>query len=286
MATVVSVNNNKGGVGKTTSTNAFGELLAYLGNRTLLIDQDPQGNASMQYHLYQKDSAEVAKGILLPEKEYYHIAELYRFRYRNYEDIKPLIRPTYIENLYVLPSSRRHELTQDLVVNNPGNNNTILKRAIKAIDQDFDYILIDNGRANNILTVNSIFASDAIIIPTRCEEYSSEGLQETLKNIIYIKEEHDLERPRFLGAFITQANVITKAFKETSKAFNKSMDNMFFDTAIRQDTKINDIQRRFEPLMKYPNSRALNDYCNLLLEMGILDTNSDKKLRDILKEAM
>ncbi len=84
MATVVSVNNNKGGVGKTTSTNTLGELLAYLENRTLLIDQDPQGNASMQYHLYQKDSAEVAKGILLPEKEDYHIAELYRFRYRDY----------------------------------------------------------------------------------------------------------------------------------------------------------------------------------------------------------
>uniref|UniRef100_UPI000B13519F ParA family protein n=1 Tax=Clostridium sp. NkU-1 TaxID=1095009 RepID=UPI000B13519F len=128
MATVVSVNNNKGGVGKTTSTNALGELLAYLENRTLLIDQDPQGNASMQYHLYQKDSAEVAKGILLPEKEDYHIAELYRFRYRDYEDIRPLIRlPTLRTYMFYL-ASRRHELTQDLVVNNPGNNNTILKR--------------------------------------------------------------------------------------------------------------------------------------------------------------
>ncbi len=100
-----------------------------------------------------------------------------------------MIRPTYIENLYVLPSSRRHELTQDLVANNPGNNNTILKRAIKAIEKDFDYILIDNGRANNILTVNSIFASDAIIIPTRFEEYSSIlmkkmiTLRSTLKNL-------------------------------------------------------------------------------------------------------
>lgn len=286
MATVVSINSNKGGVGKTTTTTVLGELLAYLENRTLIIDQDPQGNTSMQFHVFQKDSPEVEKGILLPEKVDYHIAELYRFRYRQYEEIRPLIRPTYINNLYVLPSSRRHDETDKLVVNNTGNNNTILKRAIKAIEKDFDYILIDNGPASNILTVNSIFASDAVIIPVRCEEYSTEGLQETLKSIIYIKEEHDLESPQFLGAFITQANVITRAFKETSDAFTKSMNNMFFETVIRQDTKINDIQRRFEPLLKYPNSRALYDYCNLLLEMGILNTASEKKLRDTMKEAM
>ena len=286
MAVIGSVNSNKGGVGKTTTTVVLGELLAYLGKKTLIVDQDPQGNTSMQFHLFQKDSPEIENGILLPESEDYHIAELYRFRYRNGEEVKSLIRKTYIENLSILPSSHRHKLTQDLVVSNTGNNNTILKRALKAISHEYDYILIDNAPANNILTVNSIFASDFIIIPIKCEQYSYEGLQETLKSIIYIKEEHDLESPQFLGAFITQANVITNAFKETSKTFTANMNNMFFDTAIRQDTKINDIEREFKPLLTYPNSRALSDYCNLLLEMGILDTQTEKLLRDTIKEAM
>lgn len=283
MAIIGSINSNKGGVGKTTTTIVLGELLAYLGKKTLIVDQDPQGNTSMQFHLFQKDNAEVENGIILPEKNNYHIAELYRFRFRSAQEVHPLIKPTYIENLYILPSSHRHKLTQDLVVNNTGNNNTILKRALKTISEDYDYILIDNAPANNILTVNSIFASDFVIVPIKCEKYSFEGLQETLKSIIYIKDEHDLESPRFLGAFITQANTITNAYKETIKIFGESMGNMFFDTAIRLDTKINDIERKFEPLLKYPYSRALMDYCNLLLEMGILDDDTEERLGETLK---
>lgn len=283
-AIIISVNSNKGGVGKTTTAVVLAELLASLGKKTAITDHDPQGNSSMQFHLQQKDCPEVEKGFLMPEKENYHIAELYRFRYRSKEDIMPLVRETYIKNLYIIPSSRRHQNTPDILAGNTGNNNIILKRALAAISDEFDYIIIDNGPANNILTVNSIFASDIVLIPVRCEEYSTEGVQETLKSIIYIKDEHDLVNPKFIGSFITQANVITKAYKDSRQKFTDNMYNMFFDTTIRQDTKINDIERNFKPLLTYPNSRALKDYCKLLLEMGILDNQTEKKLVNMMKD--
>jgi chromosome partitioning protein len=282
-AIIISVNSNKGGVGKTTTAVVLGELLAYLGKRTTIVDHDPQGNSSMQFHLQQKDIPEVEKGFLMPEKENYHIAELYRFRYRNKEDVLRLVRETYIKNLSIIPSSRRHQNTPDILAGNTGNNNIILKRALATISDEFDYIIIDNGPANDILTVNSIFASDLVLIPVRCEEYSTEGVQETLKSIIYIKEEHDLENPKVIGSFITQANVITKAYKGSRQHFTDNMTNMFFDTAIRQDTKINDIEREFKPLLTFPSSRALNDYCSLLMEMGIIDDDTEEKLRAIMK---
>lgn len=279
-AMVISIMNNKGGVGKSTSTVVLAELLNYLNKKVLVIDLDQQGDSSMSFHYYQNDSDDIMNGLSMPKKADYHICELFKYRYMTAEDVASIIRPTYLNNVFIIPSSRRHKYTAAAILNNTGNNNIILKRAVQCVRDQFDYILIDNAPASDILTVNSMFASDYVIVPVRVENYSYEGLQETLKSLLYIKQEHDLDKPEFLGAFISQVNIQTNVFKLTHQRYDKELNKKFFKTPIRMDTRINEIETGFEPLIKHSNSNALIDYSNLLLEMNILDARAELDLKE------
>lgn len=273
---IISIINNKGGVGKTTSTSVIAELLAYLGKAVLVVDLDAQSNLSMFFHEHDEDDQEVLSGFKQPQKQ--NIYELFKYKYRNKEEVQKLIRRTNIEGIDIIPSSKRLKKTPSELINDTGNINVILKRALKSITENYDFILIDNAPANNILTVNSMFASDYILIPVRVESFSYKGLRETLSSILYIKEEHDLEI-EFLGAFITQVNSQTNVYKEIKAQYELELGNKFFKTPVRIDTKINEIEVNLKPLLSYSlESNALIDYAKLMLEMDILDKNSKEIL--------
>lgn len=278
MAITISVINNKGGVGKTTSTGILAELLAYLGKKTLVVDIDHQGNLSMLFHAHKEDSPGLIEGRELPEEE--NISELFKFRYREPAQVKGLIKHTPIPNLDIIPSSKRHKHTQEAILKNTGNNNIILKRALVAVSKDYDFILIDNAPADDILIVNSMFASDHIIIPVRVEDFSYKGLKETLDSIAYIREEHEVDTD-FLGAFITQAELNTNSFKRKKSQYMEELGNKFFETPIRKDIKISEIESDFEPILKHnAGSNVVFDYANLLLELDILDSDTTKLLKE------
>ena len=262
MAKVISIINNKGGVGKTTSTTAIAEILA---------------NLSMQFHAYIEDSQDVLNGYELPQNK--NINDLFRFRYRTKPEVKDLIVNTNVQGIDIIPSSKRHGSTPLSIINNVGNNNIILKKAIQAVSEDYDYILIDNAPASNILTVNSMFASDYVIVPVRIESFSYKGLKETVASIFYIKAEHDLDNIKFLGAFITQANKNTNIYKQTQEAYKMELQERFFDTSIRVDTKISEAETALIPLLER-NGNALKDYAQLLIESGIFDTELNTKLNN------
>ena len=281
-AKVISVINNKGGVGKTTSVAAFAELLAYLGYRTLVVDLDEQSNLSMFFHSYIDDNEEVISGIKKPDEM--NVCELFKYRFKEKAEIQQLIHTTQIPGVDIIPSSKRHTRTVLELTLNTGNNNIVLKRALKTIKEDYDYIFLDNAPASNILTVNSIFASDYIITPVKVEQYSLKGLRETLSSIVYIKEEHDLEQIEFLGAFITQASINTNAFKDGRELFKDNLQNKLFKTPVRQDTKINEVNQTLRSLFASGTSNAIIDYANLLLEMKILTPAGEEKLKGCLSE--
>lgn len=285
MAKIISIINNKGGVGKTTSTAILAELMAYLGERVLCIDLDSQSNLSMQFGCYIEDSAEVMNGILFPEQE--NITELFKFRYREKVDMQKLIKRTGIKNLDMIPSSRRHKHTQrNINANETGNNNIILKKALAAVRNEYDFILIDNAPASDILTVNSMFASDYVVTPVRVEGFSYKGLKETLDSILYIKEEHDIENLDFLGVFITQAEVKTNVYKDINAAYTENLGAHFLKTPIRKDTKIPEIETDFKPILQHsPDTNAVFDYARLLLELKILNPEAEEKLLYAIREA-
>ncbi|MCC8024174.1 MAG: ParA family protein [Clostridium sp.] len=282
MAIKISTVNNKGGVGKTTTTLVLAELLDYLGYRVLCIDLDAQSNLSLALHAYVEDSLAVIQRRTRPEKE--NIAELFLERYRTKEQVLTLVTPANIGKVKVIPSSKRFKNIDNDILRNSGNNNILLKRAIQSIDDEFDYILIDNAPASNILTVNSIVASDYILVPVRVEDFSYKGLKETMMDIAYIKEEHDL-CVEFLGAFINQADRNTNAYKARRELYMKELQGRFFETAIRRDTKIEQMESKMTPMLKHNTaSNALVDYAKLLLEMKIVDYSEAQILKKSIGE--
>ena len=278
MAKVISVINNKGGVGKTTTTAILSELIAFLGKKVLVVDLDQQSNLSMLLGCYIEDSEAVISGIQYPGEE--NIAELFKYRYRTVEDVKNLIKSTKIKGLDIIPSSKRHKNTQFYInTNETGNNNIILKKALATVKDDYDFILLDNAPASDILTVNSMFASDYVITPVRVEGFSYKGLRETLDSINYIKEEHDIDGLNFLGVFVTQAEVNTNVYKDINENYKKSLGAKYLQTPIRKDKNIAEIETEFEPILEHsPNTNVVFDYCHLLLELGILDAKAERSL--------
>lgn len=279
MCKVISIINNKGGVGKTISTGVIAELLAHLEKKVLVIDLDQQSNLSMMLDQYIEDSENVISGITQPDN--FNIADLFKYRYTDPNDVKGLIRNTFISNLDIIPASKRHKHTQLVIsMNQTGNKNIILKRAIASLKNDYDYILIDNAPANDILTVNSMYASDMVIVPVRLEEFSYIGLKETIATIINIKEEYGITDIEFGGVFITQAEINTNVYKGYREKYQCELDNKFYKTPIRKDVKISEILSNFCSLLEYcPNTNAVFDYANLILELKVLDERATNSLR-------
>lgn len=279
MAKVISIINHKGGVGKTTSTEILSELLSFLGNKVLLVDNDPQGNLSKMMGQRPEDPEEVLQGLIM--SDFITIHELYRFRFRDKEKVQTAIHQTKIENIDIIPSTKRHENTiTHLLTNTAGNVNNIMKKALEKVMDDYDYILIDNGPRTDLLTVNCFFATDEILTPVRCDGFSYDGLLDILRRITYVKEEHDIQTVNFKGVFITQVESNTNVYKDIRDEYLKQLQDKFLDTPIRKTVAIPEIETDFKPLLVYkPNNSAVFDYAELLLALNILSSEDQQKLR-------
>lgn len=275
MKKILSVVNNKGGVAKTTSILIFSELLAYLGKKVLTVDLDGQSNLSLALHQYVEDTSASIAGRIAPSKK--NIAEIFKERPKHKEQLLDFIYPTPIKNISIIPSSKRFnsiESNMDPCFKSP----FILNKALTAIKEDFDFILIDNAPALDFFTLNSIVASDYIVTPIREDGFSKKGLFEIMETINNLTEDYDLSLT-FLGAFLTQVNPSTIAVKERIREYKESIPDYFFNTYIRKDTKIAQIESEFKPILEHSlDSNALLDYSHLLLELGILDDLSKQRL--------
>lgn len=273
---VLSIINNKGGVGKTATTLIMADLLAYLDFRVLVLDLDGQSNVSLTLHSYVKESASSVSGRTEPEQE--NIFEVFVDRIRTKEEIIKLINHTNIQGVDIIPSSNRfNNIEKNL--EDCYKSPFILNKAIRAIKDEYDFVLIDNSPSMNFFTLNSIVASDYIITPVRSEDYSKKGVVEILDKLNQIKDEYDLDHVKFLGAFLTQADSRTNVYKECVQEYRNEIADKFFNTCIRRDTKIEQMQKKHIPMLQLStDSNALIDYCNLLLEMDILPDEAKEKL--------
>lgn len=276
MCKVLSVINNKGGVGKTTTTLIISELLAYLGFRVLVIDLDGQSNASVTLHAYVDEPISGVTGRTAPLQE--NIFEVFVDRLKAPADLSKVVKATNIHGIDIIPSNNRFENIEKNL-EDCYRSPFILSRAIKAVCNDYDFIVIDNSPAMNFFTLNSIVASNYIITPVRVEDYSKKGVKQILDKLNQIKDEYDLEQVNFLGVFITQAESRTNAFKERIKDYESEIGDKLFSTCIRRDTKIEQMESKHIPMLELSTeSNALVDYCNLLLEMDILPESAQELL--------
>ena len=166
---VLAVANQKGGVGKTTTTVNLGAALAELGQRTLLIDLDPQGNASTGLGIENR-------GL---EHSMYHVM-------LHDEPLENVVEPTDVRNLFVAPASL--DLAGAEIELVPAfSREQRLKRAIDSVIDDYDYVLIDCPPSLGLLTVNGLAAAHEVLVPIQCEYYALEGLGQLLRNVDLVK---------------------------------------------------------------------------------------------------
>lgn len=166
---ILAVANQKGGVGKTTTTVNMGAALADMGLRVLLVDLDPQGNASTGLGIENR-------GL---ERSMYHVM-------LHDEPLENVVEPTDVRNLFVAPASL--DLAGAEIELVPAfSREQRLKRAIEAVIDDYDYVLIDCPPSLGLLTVNGLSAAREVLVPIQCEYYALEGLGQLLRNVDLVK---------------------------------------------------------------------------------------------------
>ncbi len=249
MAKIISICNRKGGVGKTTTAVNLGAYLAALGKYVLLVDLDPQANAT----------SGIGHDPNCLEKSIYHCL---------IEEIHPhqILRRTRIYGYNILPSTfDLAGATIELV--NLNSREYVLSKLLDKIRLDYDYIIIDCPPSLELLTINGLVAADEIIIPVQCEYYSLEGLEQLIKAINLIKQnlKEDL---KVAGVLLTMLDKKEKFTKKIKKAVQKKYPGYIFNTIIPKDSKIAEAPSFGRTILQYDhNSKGAKSYLNLAKEI-------------------
>ncbi len=260
MARVISFCNQKGGVGKTTTAVNLAAYLAALRRKALVVDFDPQGNASsgLGYDAMTAD-----------EKSIYHgIAQLANF--------DELYKVSALENLHYLPA--RPQLAGALVelVSVP-DREYVLRKFINQFRHRYDYILIDLPPSLNLLTINGLIASDEVIIPVQAEYYSLEGLGQLLETIGMIR--HNLRHHiRIAGALVTMHDKRERLSREVTKSLRRHFPHHVFATEIPRSISLAEAPSFAQPVLLYnpnsPGGRAYEQLSREVIEQEVRHTRS------------
>lgn len=245
MARVIAVSNQKGGVGKTTSTVNVAACLAAGEKRVLVMDLDPQANAGSGLGIYPEDFDTSMYNVLVDEVP-----------------LKNAILHTELKYLDIAPS------TQDLVgaevelVSAIGRE-TRLKEAIAQVDDLYDFIVIDCPPALGILTVNALTAANSVLIPLQCEYYALEGLSQLLKTVSLIKKRlnPELEREGILLTMYDRRNNLSHQVEQDIRAQFK---DEVFPVVIPRNVKLSEAPSHGKPVILYDiNSTGATAYMEL-----------------------
>lgn len=249
MAKVVSICNRKGGVGKTVTAVNLGVYLAALGKYVLLVDLDPQANATSGVGINSENL----------EKSIYHalIGEIHP---------KEIIRKTRIFGYDVLPSSfDLAGATIELV--NLENREYNLLKLLDKVRLDYDYVIVDCPPSLELLTINGLVAADEVIIPVQCEYYSLRGLNQLLQAINLIQE-NLREDLKIAGALLTMHDGKIKLAEEVRKEVQRNFTGHVFKTIIPKDIKLAEAPGFGKTILQYDHkSDGARAYLNLAKEI-------------------
>ena len=261
MAKVISLVNQKGGVGKTTSSINLAAALGQLGKKTLLIDMDPQSNATTGVGMNSND-----------------------FDFDIYQtitgkcEIEKAIYKTKFKNLSVIPSTLNLagidvEFVKKMFTDKEFQRNNQLKETIQTIKDNYDYIIIDCQPSLGLCTMNALVASDSVIIPVQCEFYALEGITQLLNSIIMVQNSMNPEL-RIEGVLLTMLDGRTNIGLEVIEEIRKYFKDKVFNTIIPRLVRLCEAPSHGKPINEYdPESRGAEAYHNLAKEVIERDGN-------------
>lgn len=232
MAHIISIVNQKGGVGKTTTAVNLAAGLGILGKRTLLIDIDPQGNSTSGYGISKRDT----------KLNSYHVLT-------NAAKLESVVVKTQFNNVDVVPSGM--DLAgAEIEMIDLDNRESVLKMAIATVYNDYDYILLDCPPSLSLITLNALVASDRVLVPIQCEYYALEGLSQLMSTVRLVKQKYNPEL-ELEGVLLTmydgRLNLTQQVVGEVKRFFPRKV----FATVIPRTVRLSEAPSFGQPIQYY-----------------------------------
>ena len=248
-ARVFAVVNQKGGVGKSTTAVNLTACLGELGWRVLLVDLDPQGNATSGYGLNRNQRSTCVYDALLGE-----------------EDLEALIEPVEVEHVFAVPATIQLAGAEIELVS-AMSRETRLKTILAPVLDDFDFVIIDCPPSLGLLTVNALTAAQGLIIPIQCEYYALEGLSKLLDSVRLVRAH--LNPPlEVFGVVMTMFDVRTRLSQQVVEEVRDFFDGKVFDAVIPRSVRLSEAPSFGQPITIYdPTGKGAQAYRALAKEV-------------------
>ena len=249
MGEVIACANQKGGVGKTTTVLSVGAYLALDGYRVLVVDVDPQGNATSGLGIDRDQLSASIYDVLV-----------------GHADIRPVVRPTSVENLFVLPSDRSLAGAEVELVSERSRERR-LRRTLGELTDAYDFVLLDCPPSLGLLTVNALTAADSVLIPLQCEYYALEGLSQLMATIDLIRE-HLNPGLSLKGVVLTMHDARTALAADVTTEVRRHLGDQVFDTIVPRSIRLAEAPSYGRPVSHYASgSRGAIAYRSVTAEL-------------------
>ena len=260
MGRIIAICNQKGGVGKTTTSINLAAYLAMAGKKVMLIDLDPQANATSGIGVNKHDIQKSTYHILLEEAKFVDI-----------------LQKTAVDNLILAPSNLDLTGAEVELVGALGREYR-LKRALQLEKDNYDFMIIDSPPSLGLLTINGLCAADSVIIPVQCEFYALEGLTQ-LHNTVRLVKENLNPALAIEGVLLTMADFRTNLTKEVIQEARNHFKDKVYKTVIPRNIRLTEAPSFGKPIALYdPNSLGAHKYAELSKEILGLDMDLSLKI--------